>query len=76
MQELTFEIESNQEIQGVFDKGLNSISIHKFVPNEVIEWWYFDYASTALSTGWTLLGITKVSAKPKINTNSNRNLWL
>ena len=42
MQELTFEIESNEEIWELFDKDLNSIFIHKFVPNEVIEWWKTD----------------------------------
>lgn len=42
MQELTFEIESNEEIWGLFDKDLDSIFIHKFVPNEVIEWWNTD----------------------------------
>jgi hypothetical protein len=42
MQELTFEIESNQEIWELFDKDLDSIFIHKFVPNEVIEWWKTD----------------------------------
>ncbi len=39
MQELTFEIESNEEIWELFDRNWDSILIHKFVPNEVIEWW-------------------------------------
>ncbi|WP_417237477.1 hypothetical protein [Bizionia paragorgiae] len=42
MNELTFEINSNEEIWELFDKDLNSIFIHKFVPNEVIEWWKTD----------------------------------
>jgi len=42
MNELTFKINSNEEIWELFDKGLNSIFIHKFVPNEVIEWWKTD----------------------------------
>ncbi|WP_417213198.1 hypothetical protein [Bizionia sp.] len=42
MNELTFEINSNEEIWELFDKELNSIFIHKFVPNEVIQWWKTD----------------------------------
>lgn len=42
MNELTFEINSNEEIWELLDKDLNSIFIHKFVPNEVIEWWKTD----------------------------------
>ncbi|WP_283642162.1 hypothetical protein [Croceibacter atlanticus] len=42
MNDLTFEINSNGEIWELFDKKLNSIFIHKFVPNEVIEWWKTD----------------------------------
>lgn len=42
MQELTFEIESNEEIWELFDRNLDSILIHKFVPNEVIKWWNTD----------------------------------
>lgn len=42
MKELTFEINSNEEIWELFDKDLDSIFIHKFVPNEVIEWWKTD----------------------------------
>jgi|SRR5690554_1183016 len=42
MNELTFEINSNEEIWELFDKELNSIFIHKFVPNEVIKWWKTD----------------------------------
>lgn len=42
MNELTFEINSNEEIWELLDKDLNSILIHKFVPNEVIEWWNTD----------------------------------
>ena len=42
MQELTFEIESKEEIWELFDRNLDSILIHKFVPNEVIEWWNTD----------------------------------
>ncbi len=42
MNELIFEINSNEEIWDLFDKKLDSIFIHKFVPNEVIEWWKTD----------------------------------
>ncbi len=42
MKELKFKIESNQEIWELFDKDLDSIFIHKFVPNEVTEWWKTD----------------------------------
>jgi hypothetical protein len=42
MKELTFEINSNEEIWELFDKKFDSIFIHKFVPNEVIEWWKTD----------------------------------
>ena len=42
MTELTFEINSNEEIWELFDKELNSIFIHKFYPNQVIEWWKTD----------------------------------
>ena len=42
MQELTFEIESSEEIWELFDKDLDSIFIHRFVPNEAIEWWKTD----------------------------------
>lgn len=39
MTEVTFEINSNQEVWELFDKKLNSIFIHKFNPYQVIEWW-------------------------------------
>jgi len=42
MKELTFEINSNVEIWKLFDKSLNSIFIHGFVPNEYVEWWKTD----------------------------------
>ena len=42
MTEITFEINSNEEIWELFDKELNTIFIHQFVPNEVIEWWKTD----------------------------------
>nr|WP_299383102.1 hypothetical protein [Allomuricauda sp.] len=42
MHKLTFEIESNEEIWELFDKDLDSIFIHGFVPHEVIEWWKTD----------------------------------
>lgn len=42
MHKLTFEIESNEELWEVFDKNLDSIFIHRFVPNEVIQWWNTD----------------------------------
>ncbi|OXA78682.1 hypothetical protein SAMN05444397_109192 [Flavobacterium aquidurense] len=42
MNEITFEINSNQEVWELFDKNLNSIFIHRFSPNQVIEWWKTD----------------------------------
>jgi hypothetical protein len=42
MNELTFEINSNEEIWELLDKKANSVFIHKFVPNEVIKWWKTD----------------------------------
>lgn len=42
MNELTFEINSNEEIWALFDKKLDSIFIHKFVPNEATQWWTTD----------------------------------
>jgi len=42
MKVLTFEINSDKEIWELFDKQLNVIFIHKFVPNEIIEWWKTD----------------------------------
>ena len=42
MNEIIFEINSNEEIWELIDKKLNSIFIHKFLPNEVIEWWKTD----------------------------------
>ena len=42
MNELTFEINSNEEIWELFDKELDSIFVHKFIPNEAIEWWKTD----------------------------------
>ena len=45
MKEITFEINSNEEIWDLFDKNLDSVFIHKFVPNEVMEWWKTDLKS-------------------------------
>jgi len=42
MNEITFKINSNEEIWELFDKEINSIFIHKFAPNENIEWWNTD----------------------------------
>ena len=42
MKELILQINSNKEIWELLGKNLNSILIHKFVPNEVIEWWKTD----------------------------------
>lgn len=39
MKEITFEINSNQEIWTLIDKNYNHILIHKFMPNESFEWW-------------------------------------
>ena len=42
MNEITFEINSDKEIWELFDKEINTIFIHKFMPNETIEWWNTD----------------------------------
>ena len=42
MKEITFDINSNQEIWSLIDKDYNHIFIHKFMPNETIEWWKTD----------------------------------
>jgi hypothetical protein len=39
MLEITLQIESDQEILKLFDKNFNTFFIHKFNPNESIEWW-------------------------------------
>ncbi len=39
MTSITIEINSNDEIWQLFDKGLNTIFVHKFNPHEAIEWW-------------------------------------
>ena len=42
MKELTIEIESENELWSLFDKRNDYIFIHRFNPNEVIEWWKSD----------------------------------
>lgn len=42
MKEIIFDINSNQEIWSLIDKNYNHIFIHKFMPNETIEWWQTD----------------------------------
>lgn len=39
MKEITFEINSNEELWSLIDQDFNHILIHKFMPNEAIEWW-------------------------------------
>ena len=39
MEKITIEIDSNEEVLKLIDKNINNIFIHKFMPNEVIEWW-------------------------------------
>ena len=43
MNELTIEINSNEEIWTLFDKNVDSIFIHRFIPNETLEWWQTDF---------------------------------
>ena len=43
MNELTIEINSNEEIWALFDKKVDSIFIHRFIPNETLEWWKTDF---------------------------------
>lgn len=42
MTEITFDINSNEEIWELIDKKFNSIYIHEFNPHEIIEWWKTD----------------------------------
>lgn len=42
MNEITIKINSNEEIWELIDKEFNSILIHKFNPNRIIEWWKTD----------------------------------
>ncbi len=42
MFEITIEINSNEDIWLILDKKMNSIFIHKFNPNNTIEWWKTD----------------------------------
>lgn len=42
MEEITFEIESNEEIWELVDKEVTTIFIPKFNPNQAIEWWKTD----------------------------------
>lgn len=42
MKEITIELESQNELWSLFDKKSDYIFIHKFNPNEVIEWWKSD----------------------------------
>ncbi|KAA9326032.1 hypothetical protein [Adhaeribacter soli] len=42
MKELVFEINSNEEIWGLFDKSISNIFIHKFCPVDSIHWWKTD----------------------------------
>ena len=46
MNELTFEINSNEEIWELFDKKVDSIFIHRFIPNETLEWWKTDFKTS------------------------------
>lgn len=39
MENLCFEIISNEEIWSLIDKNIDNIFIHKFMPNEKISWW-------------------------------------
>ncbi len=42
MFEISIEIESNDEIWQIIDKEISAIFIHKFYPNNTIEWWKTD----------------------------------
>lgn len=39
MKEISFEVESNEELFELLDKTVDNIFIHKFNPNPVSEWW-------------------------------------
>lgn len=45
MFEITIEINSSEDIWQIIDKKVNAIFIHKFNPNNVIEWWKTDLKS-------------------------------
>ncbi|MBW8359863.1 MAG: hypothetical protein K0M63_08710 [Weeksellaceae bacterium] len=42
MTELTFEINSSDELWTLIDKRFNHILIYKFTPNEAVAWWKTD----------------------------------
>lgn len=42
LKQITFEIESNEELWQLFDQSLNHILLHEFMPHEAIEWWKTD----------------------------------
>ncbi|MHC8949735.1 hypothetical protein [Sphingobacterium hungaricum] len=42
MQEIVFEINSDEEIWSLIDKDFDHLYIHKFTPNQAIEWWKTD----------------------------------
>ena len=39
MESITFEIDSNSELKELFDSSVPHIFIHKFTPNETLQWW-------------------------------------
>ncbi len=39
MEELTFEINSEEEIWELLDKKFDFFYVHRFLPNNVVEWW-------------------------------------
>ena len=68
MNELTFEIESNQEIWELIDKRINHVFIHKFNPHEVIEWWKTDLK---INDGIELKGIAVRDMNFDVQTDLN-----
>lgn len=59
MTELTFEIKNNKEIWELIDKNLNSVFIHKFMPNHAIEWWQTDI-KTKYGVGFQNISVRKM----------------
>lgn len=66
MKEISFSIESNEEIWDLIDKNLEYIFINKFQPNAVIEWWE---TSLKVKTGKTFKNVKVREMELDIQTN-------
>ena len=68
MKELTFEIETNQEIWELIDKRFSHVFIHRFNPHEVLQWWKTDLK---ISNGVELKGIAVRDMNCDLQTDLN-----